>query len=195
MILFWTSTMDLLSFHRKVNGKVKYVIAMGKKLAFCCGSQSAISAAAAPQTEHRQPQSSISKCSCYKRTPPAATMSDSLALEIGETIQTASINRAPSPAHDINPSTAASEKQPVLFSHHVTPSDPSLDKYAYDDDEGIDEEEDGDEDIPYSVIRPMPRQANFPPLPDLRFEQSYLSSISRADTKWGVAYITIRDQV
>jgi Autophagy receptor ATG43 len=133
----------------------------------------------------------ISTRSCLTTTAAAATMSDSLPLEIGEIIQTASINRAPSPAHDINPSTAASEKQPVFVSPHVTPSDSSLDKYAY---EGVDEEEE-EEDIPYSVIRPIPRRASFPPLPDLRFEQSYLASIAAADTKWKVAYITIRDQV
>ena len=121
-------------------------------------------------------------------------MADSLPLEIGETIQTASINRAPSPAHDINPSTAASEKLPVFVSPHVTRSDSSFEKYGYNTDDGVDEDED-EEDIPYSVIRPLPRRASFPPLPDLRFEQSYLASIAAADTKWGVAYITVRDQV
>jgi hypothetical protein len=121
-------------------------------------------------------------------------MSDSIPLQIAETIQTASINRAPSPTHDINPSTAASEKQPVFISPQVSPSDSSLDKYAYDEDDGIDGEEE-EEDIPYSVIRPVPRRASFPPLPDLRFEQSYLASIAAADTKWKVAYITVRDQV
>jgi hypothetical protein len=121
-------------------------------------------------------------------------MSDSIPLQIAETIQTASINRAPSPTHDINPSTAASEKQPVFISPQVSPSDSSFDKYAYDEDDGIDGEEE-EEDIPYSVIRPVPRRASFPPLPDLRFEQSYLASIAAADTKWKVAYITVRDQV
>lgn len=120
-------------------------------------------------------------------------MSDSLPLTIAETIQTASINRAPSPTHDLNPSTAASEKQPVFVSPHASTSASSVDKYAYDEDEGIDEDE--DEDIPYNVIRPIPRRTSFPPLPDLRFEQSYLASIAAADTKWKVAYITIRDQV
>lgn len=117
-------------------------------------------------------------------------MSHSLPMEIAETIQTASLNRAPSPSHDVNPSTAASVKRPVFISPHA-------EKYGYDEDEGIDEEE-GDEeeqDIPYSVIRPMPRRASFPPLPDLRFEQSYLASIAAADTRWRVAYITVRDQV
>jgi hypothetical protein len=116
-------------------------------------------------------------------------MSHSLPLEIAETIQTASLNRAPSPSHDVNPSTAASAKQPVYIS-------PSTDDYAYDEEDGIDEEkEEREQDIPYNVIRPMPRRASFPPLPDLRFEQSYLASIAAADTRWRVAYITVRDQV
>jgi hypothetical protein len=120
-------------------------------------------------------------------------MSSSLPLEIAETIQTTSIKRNPSPNHDLNPSTAASQKQPVSLSH-IPASESFLDKYAYDDEEGIDVDED-EEDIPYSVIRPTPRRQSFPPLPDLRFEQSYLASIAGAETKWGVAFITIRDQV
>jgi Autophagy receptor ATG43 len=115
-------------------------------------------------------------------------MSDSLPIEIASTIQSASIKRDPSPHHDLNPSTAASQKEPLKLSH--TPSD-SL--YAYDDDEGIDE--DDDEDISYSVLKPIPRRQSFGPLPDLRFEQSYLSSIAGAQTNWGIAFITVRDQV
>jgi hypothetical protein len=33
------------------------------------------------------------------------------------------------------------------------------------------------------------------PLPDLRFEQSYLKSIENATTWQAVAYITVKDQV
>lgn len=48
---------------------------------------------------------------------------------------------------------------------------------------------------PNRMVKPHHRRANLPALPDLRFEQSYLASISTADT-WGrVAWITIRDQV
>jgi hypothetical protein len=123
-------------------------------------------------------------------------MSDSVPIQIAETIQTASIKRDPSPAHDLNPGTAASTKQPV--SAHPIPtsiSSPRLSKYP-DDDYGLDEEEeDCEEKIPYSVIKPIPRRRSFGPLPDLRFEQSYLASISGAETKWRVAWITIRDQV
>jgi hypothetical protein len=114
-------------------------------------------------------------------------MSSSLPLQIAETIQTASIKRNPSPTHDVNPSTAASRKEPVKFSHQPPPSDSSVEKYAYD--------EDDEEDIPYSVLKPTPRRASFGPLPDLRFEQSYLASIAGADSRWKVLYITTRDQV
>jgi hypothetical protein len=120
-------------------------------------------------------------------------MSSSIPLQIAETVQTAHINRAPDAAHDLNPSTAASSKQPVTVSHHVPSSDSSHELDLYDE-AGIDEEEDI-EDIPYDVIRPLPRKLSMPPLPDLRFEQSYLASIAGAETKSRIAYITIRDQV
>lgn len=112
-------------------------------------------------------------------------MEPSLPIEIAETIQTAHINRAPSPRHDINPSTAASEKEPVSIHTATRRNDPYSDL-----DDGDDEE-----DVPYSIVKPRRRSANLPPMPDLRFEQSYLNSISKADT-WGkVAWITVRDQV
>jgi pyocin large subunit-like protein len=112
-------------------------------------------------------------------------MESSLPIEIAETIQTAHINRAPSPRHDINPSTAASEKEPVSIQTATRRNDPYSDL-----DDGDDEE-----DVPYSIVKPRRRSANLPPMPDLRFEQSYLNSISKADT-WGkVAWITVRDQV
>lgn len=56
----------------------------------------------------------------------------------------------------------------------------------------IDNDED---DIPYSVLRPPKKQYNLPPLPDLRFEQSYLRSIETADTWWKVLFVTIKSQV
>jgi hypothetical protein len=119
-------------------------------------------------------------------------MSSSIPLQIAETIQTASLKRNPSPTHDVNPSTAASRKEPVQFSHQPPVSDSSIEKYAYDEDDAIDE--DDEEDIPYSVLKPTPRRASFGPLPDLRFEQSYLASIAGADSRWKVLYITARDQ-
>lgn len=115
-------------------------------------------------------------------------MSSSLPLEIGETLQSLSINRNPSPTHDINPSTAASEKVPVTLEEET------LDAESYSssiDGSDIDDEE----EYSYSIIRPARRRQSLPPLPDLRFEQSYLASIAGAETYQMVAYITIRDQV
>lgn len=45
------------------------------------------------------------------------------------------------------------------------------------------------------MLKPTPRRPSFGPLPDLRFEQSYLASIAGADSRWKVLYITARDQV
>ncbi|PYH99461.1 DUF1770-domain-containing protein [Aspergillus ellipticus CBS 707.79] len=100
------------------------------------------------------------------------------ALQIPEVLQTASVNPDPSPEHDVNPPTAASEKQPVV---DETPSEAgSIPSDVVD---------------PHRMIKPASRRHNLPPLPDLRFEQSYLASLRGADT-WGrVAWITIRDQV
>lgn len=99
-------------------------------------------------------------------------------MDIPQIIQSASINRNPDPVHDINPATAASEKQPV-----VVGPDSETNSIA------------SDIVHPSRVIRPVHRRQTLPPLPDLRFEQSYLASIKDADT-WGrVAWITTRDQV
>lgn len=108
---------------------------------------------------------------------------DSAPTELAATIQAASIEHHPDPALDTNPPTAAERRQPVTLEHV---------KHEHDD--GIDEEDEEEEDIPYSVLRPAPRHSHLPPLPDLRFEQSYLRSISKADTWWKVALITTRDQ-
>ncbi|KAH7251983.1 hypothetical protein BKA59DRAFT_473397 [Fusarium tricinctum] len=104
--------------------------------------------------------------------------------ELASTLQAASIEHHPDPKLDSNPPTAAGRSQRVTLEHA---------KHGHDD--GIDEDEEDEEDIPYSVLRPAPRHSNLPPLPDLRFEQSYLRSISNADTWWKVALITTRDQI
>jgi len=109
-------------------------------------------------------------------------MSDQV-MQLVETIQTASIKKHPSPEHDLNPSTAASRKEPVRF-------DSSADEDVLSD---IDDAE--VDEIPESVLRPAPRKNQLPPLPDLRFEQSYLASIQHAETWQSVAFITLRDQV
>ncbi|KAK5009788.1 hypothetical protein LTR28_013402 [Elasticomyces elasticus] len=108
------------------------------------------------------------------------------AIQLAETIQTASINRAPSPTHDLNPSTTVSYKQPVQF------RSPSA---SVASDEAVEVAGDGveEDEIPLSVLRPTPRRNQLPPLPDLRFEQSYLRSIEKAESSWAVAYITIKD--
>ncbi|KAL4807805.1 hypothetical protein BDV18DRAFT_159014 [Aspergillus unguis] len=99
------------------------------------------------------------------------------AIRAAETIQTASINKAPSAARDVNPPTSLSEKKPVELSPSEAGSIPS---------DLVDQ---------HRALRPAARRHTLPPLPDLRFEQSYLSSLRGADT-WGrVAWITIRDQV
>ncbi|KAK4196712.1 hypothetical protein QBC40DRAFT_286821 [Triangularia verruculosa] len=114
-------------------------------------------------------------------------MADSIPLQIAETIQTAHLVHSPSAAHDANPSTAASKKQPVKLE---TP-DPDTDLSDLDDDD--------DDEYPSSKIKPISRRHpnlhHLPPLPDLRFEQSYLASIKNADTWWKVALITARDQM
>jgi hypothetical protein len=107
-------------------------------------------------------------------------MASNAPSEIASLLQSASIKRHPSPAHDINPSTAASEKQPVQFTDHPDPD--ALDDTAEDE-------------VPISLLDPVHRRANMPPLPDMRFEQSYLKSIEKAESWKGVLWITLRDQV
>ena len=107
------------------------------------------------------------------------------AAELVATVQAAHINRDPDLALDAAPATSADEKETV--SVHGLKHD---DKYTLHDDE------DDDDDIPFSVLRPAPRnKKQVSPLPDLRFEQSYLHSIAGADTWWKVMLITTRDQV
>ncbi|KAL9130295.1 MAG: hypothetical protein Q9175_007060 [Cornicularia normoerica] len=100
-------------------------------------------------------------------------MSDPV-IDIASTIQSASIQHNPDPAHDLNPSTAASTKRPVSPTTSIASSENS---------------------IPSSAIKPVPRRTNLPPLPDLRFEQSYLASLQGVDTWYGIAWVTGRDQV
>lgn len=102
------------------------------------------------------------------------------AIQAAETIQSAHIIHSPSVEHDINPSTAASEKEPIRIDR--SPSEDVVSE--------LDEDE-----VPISVLRPAPRKPQMPPLPDLRFEQSYLASIQNAKDWKVVTYITVRDQV
>lgn len=57
------------------------------------------------------------------------------------------------------------------------------------------DEIDMEEEEVEEVLRSRPRRKDFGPLPDLRFEQSYLRSIEGAEGAGAVAFITVRDQV
>lgn len=107
----------------------------------------------------------------------------SAAAELAGTVQAGHINFDPDLAQDAAPATAADRKETVSLSGMTRGE-----KYTLDDED--------DDEIPFSVLRPTPRNKNqLPPLPDLRFEQSYLHSIAGADTWWKVVLITTRDQV
>jgi hypothetical protein len=126
-------------------------------------------------------------------------MSSSIPLQLAETVQTAHLKRQPSPQHDLNPSTAASKKEPVEL-EPVIPDDGGIDEDVItqteeEEEEEEDEDETEDEALYRSRIKPHPRRHHLPPMPDLRFEQSYLWSIRNADTWWKVGWITVRDQV
>ncbi|KAJ4523958.1 hypothetical protein HRR83_002076 [Exophiala dermatitidis] len=118
--------------------------------------------------------------------------------ELASTIQTASIKRHPSPSHDLNPSTAASKKIPATVVEPESSSLHTQDSPALSRSQSLDSATSTgskSSTIPSEIIRPRRRRRSFPPIPDFRFEQSYLASIKNADTKWKVAFITIRDQV
>ena len=93
----------------------------------------------------------------------------SLATQTAETFQMGHLRRRPDPSHDINPSTATSKRVPVSIGS------------------------DSDDEASFA-LRKRPAK-HFPPIPDLRFEQSYLQSIAKAETWWQIALITIKDQV
>jgi hypothetical protein len=151
--------------------------------------------------------------SLIKRRPRKEKKMENAAIELAETIQTASIKHDPSPEHDINPSTAASRKEPVTAAAYAT------DEHHDDDD---DDDADDDDARTTTASAPAPstagtagaagkageatrptawrrkrraRKPALPPLPDLRFEQSYLASIRGAETQSKVLWITVRDQV
>ena len=118
-------------------------------------------------------------------------MSSNLASELTSAIQSAHIQHHPDPAFDINPSTAASANIPAIEEEQDASPPTSTDHIAEDDDDTSSISS----SVVNTTIRPRPRTRSFPPLPDMRFEQSYLASISRASDHWEVAYITFRDQV
>lgn len=114
------------------------------------------------------------------------TMTDP-AIQAAETVQTASVNLSPSPACDINSPTSTINTTPATTSEKKRP----IPESAISDTDSIP----SDVVDPSRMVRTVVRRRNLPPLPDLRFEQSYLASLKDADT-WGrVAWITVRDQV
>ena len=130
-------------------------------------------------------------------------MDSDIPIQIAETIQTAHINREPSPSHDLNPSTAASKREPASLETKTSHSNQHYDSLIPDD--GIDEDDEDeyaqsetetDEESDYNVVKSRPRRniPQLPPIPDLRYEQSYLHSIRDADTWWKVVLITVKDQ-
>ncbi|RMZ83612.1 hypothetical protein DV738_g906, partial [Chaetothyriales sp. CBS 135597] len=117
-------------------------------------------------------------------------MSVNPATELASAIQSVSIKQNPSPEHDVNPSTAASKREPVDL---VSPALSDIDETDADELD-VDEEEE-EELIPSYILKPRRRRKSFPKLPDFRFEQSYLASIKNAKSNTDVVLITLRDQV
>lgn len=113
-------------------------------------------------------------------------MDSTAPLEFASTLQSASINWNPSTQRDINPSTSASRRVPTHIKKY--PSSSLLD-------------EDEDEYGGYGVVRPHShghelQSKKYPPMPDLRFEQSYLKSLEKAEGSWSrIAWITVKDMV
>ncbi|KAM3512507.1 hypothetical protein MY11210_003850 [Beauveria gryllotalpidicola] len=115
--------------------------------------------------------------------------STELPIEIASTLQAGHIISNPDPAVDIAPGTAADDKEILdeKYDYDALPHKAAHKLVDIDDDE---------DDVPYSVLkRPRRQRQALPPLPDLRFEQSYLKSIAAADSWWKIALITTRDQV
>lgn len=104
-------------------------------------------------------------------------MASDIPMQIAETIQTAHINRAPSAAHDINPSTAADTREPVILEDRKVEAD------------DVDDED--DDDIPTSVLRPQPRDrfSHLPPLPLVPsgyLEQADVTQIANMENRLGI---------
>ena len=146
----------------------------------------------------RNPSSQLrrySSCSQLKSCAVGYTTMSSPVAEITSTIQSASINRHPSPTQDINPSTAASTRKPVDTTTTATSHDssrPTTSSSTTTNAASISSS--ALNPRPHS-IRPQQRRSTLPPLPDLRFEQSYLASLKDTKTTWDVIWITGRDQV
>jgi hypothetical protein len=137
---------------------------------------------------------------------------EEIAKTLAETVvQDGHIIRHPSPSRDIAPSTSA-EHAPVSVVRDSLPSIQFSSSHAdlhrlsqqrsrrhrHEEDLGDDEtvSEISLEDSPGPASTPKPSRPPLPPIPDLRFEQSYLKGLEAAkgSVMWMVI-ITIRDQV
>lgn len=120
-------------------------------------------------------------------------MASDIPSEVISTLQSAHIDEAPDPSRDINPSTTASKKVPVqvtnVDSHFRVPGNLQSRRPSSRSDKPF--------EIPVSILQPTSRHANnnLPPLPDFRFEQSYLASIQNCKSNRQIAWITFQDHV
>ena len=124
-------------------------------------------------------------------------MTSNPASEIASLLQSSSVNKNPDPSKDLSPSTAASKKTPVQPSvaqaHHRPRRTRSRSSKRLPTSSASGEC--SGEDIPISILQPLPRTQTHFPLPDLRFEQSYLSRINTCSSTWSIAWVTFLDQV
>jgi len=106
-------------------------------------------------------------------------MSD-IVSQIYEASQITTINTHPSPSHASTSSTTASQRQPLHVLERIPSEAGSISTGIVDSSR---------------IVKPPSRRRPLPPLPDLRFQQSYLASLKGADS-WGrIAWITVRDQI
>ena len=118
-------------------------------------------------------------------------MANSAASELASTLQSAHIDKHPDPSRDLNPSTSSSKRVPV----HVTDVERDPRNVGKPNRRSSSASSDPSE-VPISILEPLPRtHSNLPPLPDLRFEQSYLASIQTCNSASSVAWITFVDHL
>ena len=121
-------------------------------------------------------------------------------------LQDSHIIHHPSPSRDIAPSTSA-DRAPVSIVRDALPpiqfSSSRADLHRLSQHHHEQEEDDDEtvsevslEDSPHPTSERKPRRPNLPPIPDLRFEQSYLKQLEAAkgSVLWMII-ITIREQV
>jgi hypothetical protein len=121
-------------------------------------------------------------------------------------LQDGHIIRNPSPSKDIAPATSA-DKPPVsialrghLPSIQFSSSHADLHRLSQREEEDEEIEETASEisleESPHVIEPTKPRRQNLPPIPDLRFEQSYLKQLEAAQgSVFWMIFITIREQV